>query len=114
MLIVRVVAVHKRIEGNEFRQLTAKYLGMTTKLMNHDLRGLLILCEITALEEPSRSGRVHEEIWGAIELYNKTAWLSRFSITIFQVDVLNEGERILDLVSGLVVVDVVCHTGLVR
>lgn len=112
LLLERVVAGFKRFERNQAGQLATENLGVPSKMMDHYLRSLLIFCEVTALEETTRSGGVHEEIGWSIELDDQPTRPSGFHISIFQEDILDESERVFDLVAGLVVIDVVCHASL--
>lgn len=73
---------------------------------------MLILSEITDLEEAaSLANRVHEEEGWLEKLDRDSAHM--IAITIVEVDVLDVRKGILDLVSFLIVVDVVGHRALV-
>lgn len=113
-------AVLERFQGNKLGKLNAQDLGMASQMMNHDLACLLFFSEITTLVETSRVGGIHVEVWWAVQLHHKTTrsgWCAvRAGVRIsgFQSDVLNVSERILDLVTGSIVVNVVGHARLVR
>lgn len=113
MMVVWVVTVHERVQVGKFGQLTAQNLRVPSKSVYHHPRSLLIFREISNLEEPTRSRRIHEEIWRTVQLDNEAALLSRVHVAVLEVDVLDVTERVLDLVSRRVIVDVVGHTRLI-
>lgn len=111
-------AVLEGFQGDQFGELDAEHLGMTTQMVDQDLRGLLLLGEITTLVETPGVGGVHVEERRAVQFHDETTG-SRGSpvrlrglVTRFQSDVLDVGKGIFDLVAGGVVVDVVGHAGL--
>lgn len=112
------MAVLERLEGDELGQLAAQDLGMTTEVMDKNLRSLLILGEIATLVETARARRIHEEVRRPCKLDNEATRALRgtFSIaervSVVQCDVLDEGEGILDLVASRIVVDVVSDAAL--
>lgn len=53
MQIEWVQSVLERLEGDQFSKLPVEHLGMSTEVVDQDLRGLLVFCEITALIEAS-------------------------------------------------------------
>lgn len=73
---------------------------------------MLIFSEITDLEEAaSLANRVHEEERRLEELNRDSAHM--VAIAVVEVDVFDVGKGILDLVSFLIVIDVVGHRALV-
>lgn len=113
-------AVLERLQRYKLGKLNAQDLGMASQVMNHDLTSLLLLGEITALVESSGVRRVHVKVRRAVQLHNKTTWSRWFPIRpraripSFQGDVLDIGKRILDLIAGSIVVDIVSHACLIR
>lgn len=113
-------AILEGLQGHELGKLNAQDLGMASQVMNHDLTSLLFLGEITALVETSRVGRVHVKVRRAVQFHDKTTWSRWFPIrprarvTGFQRDVLDIGERVLDLIAGSIVVYIVRHACLIR
>lgn len=111
--IEHLMAVLERVQSDELGELTAQDFGMTAEVMNENLRSLLVFGKVAALVETSGAGRVHEEVGRPRQLDDETARPLRSAlgvaerIAIVQRDVLYERERILDLVPGGVVVDVV-------
>ena len=108
-----------RIQGHQLRELAVQNLGMATQVVYHDLRRLLIFREITTLMESSRPRRVHEKVGRASELHNETARVRRRAAWLvgnpmLKGDVLDVGERELDLVSCRVVVDVIGQARFLR
>lgn len=53
--IERTVAVLERFEGDKFGQLATEDFRVTSKMMCHDLRSLLVFREVSALIEATRS-----------------------------------------------------------
>jgi hypothetical protein len=108
----------ERFEGDKLCELAAQDLRVATEVMHQAVRCLLILSKVSALVKATRSRRVHEEIWWARKLDNKTTRSQRstFSVrcwvAVVQCDILDEREWVLDLVTGRVVVDVVRNTAL--
>ena len=108
----------ERLQRDQFGELNAKNLGMTSKMVNQDLTGLLLFGEIAALIETSRVGGVHVEKRRTVQLHDQATRPGRSTVglrtlvTRLQSDVLDMGEGVLDLVSGGVIVDVVGHAGL--
>lgn len=49
--VVRVVSVLEGLQRHKLGELSAQHLGVATEVMHQDLRSLLLLCEIAALEE---------------------------------------------------------------
>lgn len=121
VVIIAVVchAVLERFQRDELRKLNTKDLGMTSQVMNHDPACLLLLCKITALVEPSRVGRIHVKHGWSDQLNNQaprsrwTAIRSRVWISRLQGDFLDMRKRVFNLITGSVIVDIVCHAGFV-
>lgn len=112
------VAVLERVKRNELGQLTTESLGGAAELMDHDLAGLLVLCEITTLVEATAAGAVHVELGGTNQFDHQSAQSLRSALssgcdlTLDKVYVLNPSEGVFNLVASRVVVDVVCNTSL--
>lgn len=110
----RVVAVHEGIKRNQLGELTTQHLGVSSKVVNHALAGLRVFSEVSNLKEAAGlRGRVHEEVRRAVQLNDNTTKLARVSFVVLEVDVLDVGEGVLDLVAGLLVIDVVGHGALI-
>lgn len=111
----RVVAVHERIKRNQLGELTAQHLGVSSEVVNHALASLRVFSEVSDLKEAaSLRGGVHEKVRGAVQLNDNAAKLARVSLVVLEVDVLDVGEGVLDLVAGLLVIDVIGHGALIR
>lgn len=114
MHIEWVESVLERFQRDQLGKLSTEHLGMSTQMMRHDLRSLLVLGKITTLEEPTRPRRVHEEVGWPAQFNDKTTGSGRRTIGIgdrvtrFQLNAFDESKGKLDLVAGRVVVDVVC------
>ena len=70
----RVVSALEDIEDSQLRKLATENSWVASKVMNHDLRGLLIFSEISTLIEATRSRRVHEKVWRTIKFYDESSW----------------------------------------
>ena len=70
----RIVSALEDIEDGQFRKLAAENSWVASKVMNHDLRGLLIFSEISTLIEATRSRRIHEKVWRMIEFNDESSW----------------------------------------
>ena len=104
-----VVSLLERLERHELRELAAEDLGVAAEAVNHAMRRLLVLGEVSDVDEAARVGRrVHEEEGRCGELDDNAApvWVA---VAVVKLDVLDVRERVLDLVASLVVVDVVGH-----
>lgn len=105
--------VLERIQRHQLGKLPAEDFGMTSEMVNENLRCLLILCKITTLIEAARARRIHKEVRRSAELNDKAARPRRRPVVIwtgfsrFQRDVFDVGKWKFDLVSRRVVVDVV-------
>lgn len=108
-MLVCHMSVHERLERTQLCELACEHLWVSTKVMHHDLRRLLILCEVSTLEKASRPRRVHEEIRRPVELYNQATRLAHFCISMLEENVFDECKGVFDFVSGLVVVDIIGH-----
>ena len=108
-----VVSALERLQSDQLCELAAEDLWMTAEVVNEAVGCLLVLGEVTALVEATRSRRVHEEVWRARQLNDKStrSLCSTLSIgcriTIVQGDILDECKWVFDLVASRVVVDVV-------
>ena len=106
------------LKRDKLRQLSAENLGGTAEVVHEDTAGLLVFGEIATLVEAAASGAVHVELGGPGELDDEAAGslrstLScRLNVSLFQGNVLNPGEGVLDLVTCGVVVNVVGDTSL--
>ena len=112
-------AVLEGFQGDQFGKLNAEHLGMTSKMMNQNLTGLLLFGKITALVETSRVGRIHVEQRRTVQFHHETTRPGRSTVglrafTRFQSDILDVREGVFNLVSGGVIVDVISHAGLLR
>lgn len=108
------VAVHEGLEGNKLGKLTAENLGASTKAVDEASRSLEVFGEIVHLVETLSVGaRVHEEVRRAVKLDHNTTRFSGVSLVVLEVDALDVGKWVLDLVPGLFVVDVVGHRTLI-
>ena len=89
-------------------------------MVNHDLTGLLILCEIAAFEEATTARAVHIKLGWSDEFDDKRAHAlgeavgSTRNLALDQVDILDPSKWIFDLVTRGIVIDVVGDTGLLR
>lgn len=109
-----VVAVHEGFERNELSKLAAEDLWVTTKVVDHALGRLGIFCKVAHLVKAVCAGRrVHEKVWGPVQFNDNTSKSSGVAFIVLQVDVLDVRKRVLNLVTGLLVVDVVGHCALV-
>ena len=48
-----------------------------------------------------------------MEFDSQATGISCFCVSVFEIDALDEGERVLDLIAGRVVIDVVGHTSFI-
>ncbi len=93
---------------------------MSAKVVCHNLRRLLFLCEISTLVEATRARRVHEEVRRPVQFDDKTTGTRRTAIGTgygfpgFQLYAFDVCKWKFDLVTSRVVVDVVGETSLVR
>lgn len=111
---VSVVAVHEGLERDELGELAAQDLGVAAEVVDHAGGGLGVFGKVANLVEAAGGGgRVHEEVGGVVELDDDAAELGGVAFAVFEVDVLDVSKGVLDLVAGLVVVDVVGHGALV-
>lgn len=109
------MTVHECLERDKLGQLSTQNFGVSTKVMNHALRSLLVFGKVTTLEETiCRGRRVHEEVGWSVQFNDYAADLVRVAFVVLQVDGLDVRKRILDLVPCLFVVDIVGHSALVR
>lgn len=82
-------------------------------MVHEDAACLLVLCEIATLVEATASGAVHVELGWPGELNDEAArslrctFGSGLDVALLEGDVLDPCKRVLDLVAGSVVVDVV-------
>jgi len=89
-------------------------------VVNHDLTGLLVLGEVTAFVEAAAARAVHVELGWSDEFDDKRAHALGEGIgtirdlALDQVDILDPGKWIFDLVTCRIVVDVIGDTGLFR
>lgn len=112
---VGLVTVHERLQGHKLGELATENLGVSTEVMNHALRGLLVLSEVATLEEAiGRGRRVHEEVWWPVQLDDDATELVGVAFAVLEVNRFDVSEGVLDLVPGLLIVDVVGHRTLVR
>lgn len=87
--------------------------------MDEDLGGLLVLGKIAALKKTSGSRVVHEEIRGSVQFNEQTAEGQAGTLGVadgvsrLEGDIFDVRKRILDLVAGGAIVDVVSDAGLV-
>jgi hypothetical protein len=113
-------AILERLERHELRKLPTENLGVSAKVMGQDVRGLLVLREVSALEESARAGGVHEEVRRSVQLNDETTRARRRAsggwngFTRLQLYALDEGERKFDLVASRIVVDIIGDTCLIR
>ena len=106
------VAVDESFQADQLGQLAAQHLRVSTEVMRQYPGSLEVLGEVVDLDEGRRGRRVHVEQRGMQKLDRDAAQLVA-ALDIVEVDVLDVRERVLDLVTGLVVVDVVGHGALV-
>ncbi len=120
MGVEKTVSGLKRFQRDEFGELATQSIGVATQMMCVDLRRLLVLGKVPTLVEASCTGRVHEKIRRPVQLHEKTprSWSHAVGIIrrigVFKGNVLDVGERILDLVTSRVIVDIVGETSFVR
>lgn len=111
--------VLERFQRHKLGELHTQHLGMASQVMDHDLARLLLLGEITTLVEPPGVGRIHVEHRWAVKLHYQSTrprWLTvrpGVGVSSLQGDVLDVCEWVFDLITSRVVVDIVCHAGLV-
>jgi len=109
------MAVHKRLERDELRELTAKHLRAAPESVNQASGSLKILGEIVHLIETlGIRTRVHEEMGWPVELDNDAAGFREVAFVILEVNALDVGEWVLNLVPSLLIVNIVGHGTLVR
>lgn len=119
MRIEGAESVLEGFERDELCQLPTEDLGMTSEMVSKDLRSLLFLCEISALVETARPGRVHKKVRRSAQLNDETtrsrrgAVGTRGSLSCFQLYGLDVGEGEFDLVSSRIVVDVISNASLI-
>lgn len=112
---VGLVTVHEGLQRHKLGELATENLGVSTEVVNHALRSLLVLSEVATLEEAiGRGRRVHEEVWWPVQLDDDATKLVRVALAVLEIDRLDVSEGVLDLVPGLLIVDVVGHRTLVR
>ena len=106
------------LKRDKLRQLSAENLGGTAEVVNEDTAGLLVLGEIATLVEATASGAVHVELGRPGELNDETTGSlgstlgCGLNVSLFQRDVLDPCEGVLDLITCGVIVDVVSDTRL--
>lgn len=82
--------------------------------MDKALRCLLVLGKVAALEEAVRCGRrVHKKVRWPVQFDYDATQLVWVAIIVLEVDRLDAGEWVLDLVASLFIVDVIRHGALV-
>ncbi len=114
------MSILEGLERHQLGKLSAQHLGMSSQLVSQDLGCLLILGEVTTLVEAARVGRVHEKVGRPVQLNDKPArsrWRAVSSwrrFTRFQLNALDKGERVFDLVASGIIVDIVRDAGFVR
>lgn len=109
------MTVHESLQGHKLGQLAAEDLGVATQVVHHALRRLLILREVTTLEEAIRVwGRIHEEVWRSVELDDDATEFVWVAVIVFEVNGFDGREGILNFVASLLIVDVVGHGTFVR
>ena len=110
----RIMPVLERLEQSQLGQLPAQDSWIATEVVDENLGSLLVLGEVAALVEASRSGIVHEEVGGTVELDDETSGthVRVPRLSILQRDILDVRKGKLNLVSGGIVVDVVSHARL--
>ena len=78
------------------------------------MRGLEVLGEVGALiETVGGGGRIHKEVWRSVELDDDAA-SARVALVVIEENVFDVRKGVLNLVSRLLIVDVVGHCTLVR
>jgi len=112
--VVRAVTVHECLKRHKLRQLPTQYLGISTQMVHETVGSLVVLSEVADLGKASCVRMIHQEVGRASKLNDDTADFVRVALVVVQVDVLDEGEGVLDLVSSLVVIDVVSDSALIR
>lgn len=109
------VTVHEGLKGHEFGQLTAENLRVASQMVHHTLRRLLILREVTALEEAvCVRRRVHEEVWRPVQFNNDATEFVWVAVIVLEVDGFDGRKGVLDFVARLLIVDIVGHSAFVR
>ena len=89
-------------------------------MMDHHLRGLLLLGKVAALREASIARRLHEKVRRAVQFHQQALrprgdpvkvghWLR-----ILQGNILDIRKRKFDFVTGGIIIDIVCQAGFVR
>lgn len=109
------MSVGKRLQGDQLCQLTAQNLGVAAEVVNVALSCLLILGEVTTLEESIRvGGRVHVEVGRSVQFNDDSTKFGAVTFRILEKDILDGAEVVLDLIASLIVVDIVSHGALFR
>lgn len=109
------MTVHEGLERNQLGELAAQNFGVTAEVMNKAMSSLEVFGEVAALKKAIGSGRgIHKEVRGSVQLNDNTAELVGIAFAVLEEDVFDVRERIFNLVSGLLIVDVVGHGALVR
>ena len=115
-----MVPLLERLQGDQFRELTAQDFCVATKVMTQDLRSLLVLGKIATLIETARARRIHEEVRWSGELHNQAASSRAATMIVALIfsrikgDILDRGEGKFDLVASRVIVDVISNARLIR